>query len=155
MVYTVVEDNHLSFLKRRLVDSYQPKSYLDCVGRYHRVNNFQLRGDGSVDLVYKNQMTSDNFTLTLQLARLDFYFEIEKNNRCYREYLSDQWKCEEKTNHILRNNVLLVGLSVGDLLKHFYYTSGIQAFLPVAKSKRAEDIEGEAREDGKVNELIV
>jgi hypothetical protein len=156
MVYIITEDTNFSFLKRRIISTYQPRSYIDCIGRYHQVHDFNLRETGSIELLYKDQLSSDNFKITLKLANLDFHFEMEKNNRCYREYLSDQWQSVEKTNHIIRRNLTLVGLTIGDLLKHFYYTQGVDLFKP-NKEKRRESIESDDHheENNKWNEMIV
>ncbi len=76
----------------------------------------------------------------IKFESLDFHFEVEKQNRCYWTYLSEQHG-NEKTPHIIRNEIGLIGLTVGDLLKHFYYTKGLNDFLPVKYRKISDDYE--------------
>lgn len=139
-MYEIIENNNFEFLKRKICQTYEPQSYIDCLGHSHQIRQFRLVDDGTVEILYKHQINANTYTITLQLALLSFNLDIQRSNRLYHQYLYDQCNLAPPINHnIVRKNLQVWGITVGDLLKHFYYNGGVESLQRYFSQTNSED----------------
>src|SRR6185503_10543124 len=101
-------------------------NYLDCFGHHHKINSFNISDSAQIDLLYKNKINDDTYKISVKFIRLKFSLVIEKNNRYFSRH-RNQFK-QHKDEHNNEQNkvaktVQAVGVTVGDLIKHFYHNN--------------------------------
>lgn len=154
-MYQIVDDHNFSHLKQKICDTYQVKSYIDCIGHHHKIHDFNLTENGKTELSYKNQINSDTYKITIKMAHLSFHLDIEKNNRYYHNHLHNEGvyiygdNKEPVNTNIIKKNIQLVGITIGDLLKHYYHNN--KELPPVVDVSELKDESGYAN---KINENI-
>lgn len=121
-----ITDDSLAIFKSKILNLQDNRSYcfndkprypysnVNCIGSGHKTNSFRIDGDGVVDLVYKNKINFVTFKIAVRFARLTYDICLEKSNINYN--YNDK-------NIIVRKDIHVVGVTVGDLLKHFYHNN--------------------------------
>ena len=129
-MYTVQEDSNLTTLETWIARGHGRRSYVDCVGRDHKVSCLAIEPDGAVGVTYRNK-NGGSFGVTVHFARLSLDLEILKGNRYYnthrglvdsRQYEGGVLKWVTGSDHVVKPDLQLVGFAVGDLLRHFHHT---------------------------------
>ncbi len=102
------------------------KSKIDLNPDNHLIVNFlndsnitkhKFVDDGRIDLVYKNKINEDIFAITIRLARLDYSYMH------YRYMYTAHTQDEDLNQIIYKKNVQFIGITIGDLIKHFYHNN--------------------------------
>jgi hypothetical protein len=145
MMYQVVEENSLQHFKSRIDLKQDYKNYVCCLGSYHKILSFRLADDGQIELLYKHKISDDTFKISVKFARVSFSLIIDKNNRFYREHASYFKRNEKVDDYVVRKNIQIIGITVGDLIKYFYYNN---------KDKTEIDFTEDKKENEKFNKLV-
>ena len=136
-MYKIVSDENFTRFKAKiskiaqlLSDNNHIKNYIDCIGHNHTVNYFKMNDDSQVEISFRHKFNNNLFRIIIKFVKISYDIDIKKNNRCYDEYINDQQYNNNKSSskvqissNIAKENVQLFGITVGDLLKHFYYNS--------------------------------
>jgi hypothetical protein len=131
-MYEIVQNDAFKQFKTRvqctsesILDGSKGGSYIDCIGRYHKVSDFKIDNGGAIDLLYKHKINSDTFSIAVKFVDVSYSIEIEKRNRCYGKYRQHNYDFIGKQidHNITRRGVQIFGVSIGDLMKHFYHNA--------------------------------
>ena len=132
-MYTVQDDSNLTTLETRLARGHRRRSYTDCVGRDHKVNHLRVDSDGDVVVIYRNK-DGASFAVTVHFALLSLDLTILKGNRYYTNHqvLAHTHTDSHghghghghgaESDHVVRTGIPLVGITVGDIIRHFHHT---------------------------------
>lgn len=127
-MYRLEKNNNYAVLKNKILGVYQPHTFVDAIGHHHKLHEIKLIDNSAIELTYVNAITNHSYGIPIKFAYLHFNLDIEKNNRCYSEYLSHMR--HELKDYSLKDvpmnidqRMQLIGISVGDFLKHFYYAN--------------------------------
>jgi hypothetical protein len=155
-MYEITEDASLTYLKSKILKLQnnssngfdQTRRYLysdvNCIGSGHTTNSFKIDGDGSIDLVYKNKMNFDTYKITARFARLTYNIHLERSNINYKHQENDD-------NLMIRKDVHVIGVTIGDLLKHFYHNNKDKKSIDFVNTN---DDENETTESNKENDKM-
>lgn len=152
-MYEITEDSSLAHFKSKLLnlrsselDNHSRKRYwysnVNCIGYGHKTLNFKIDGDGSIDIVYKNKINGESFKITTHFARLSYSIRLDKSNINYSYFRSHP---ENEENIMTRKNINVIGITVGDFLKHFYHTN---------KDKKTIEFSDDENENEKMLKLV-
>ena len=105
----------------------------DTIGNANmEIKKFAIKCTNSIDIdfVSTNQnIKGYSFKIIAKIVELDFSIEIDKYNRAFNWafYYNRHFRKSEngKTIIVEKNDSQLIGISVGDLLKHYYYTQPV------------------------------
>lgn len=121
--YDVVEKS-LAHLISKIDLNPQNHDYCEFFYFNVKVIGYKIIDDGTIDLVYKSKQNDDTFTVTIRLARLDY---SRMGGR----------------GPINKNNYQIIGITVGDLIKHFYHNN-----------KNETKFSDDENENDRMNELV-
>lgn len=153
-MYEIIEENSLAHFKSKIINSQHDydsekrhkNNFVDSIGRFHKTFSFRIDNDGTIDLLYKNRSNNDTFKITTRFARLNYSIRLEKSNV---NYSLAQNNMENEDNIITRKNIRLVGITVGDLLKHFYHIN-----IKVHKIETELTLDEDENENDKMIKLV-
>lgn len=141
-MYQVVEDYNYECFKSSVQyygskDGYtkHKRTYIDCLGHHHKMRSFKLTDKGNKEITYKHDKEGDTYKINLRFALVDFHLDIEKKNRYYNAHISEEYdrtKCRELhkiNNTVTKNNIQLIGITVGDLIKHYYHANKLKSHI--------------------------
>ena len=139
-MYEIVSNECYSCLKNNIIKSrvaspYKDKSYIGCIGHHHKINDFKLNDKGHVELSYRHRVNEDIFKIVVKFVDVSFNIEIEKKNRYFLEYKNDRDN-KNLSYGIIRKNIQLFGITVGDLLKHFSYNNQDEKNLTIIENSQ-------------------
>lgn len=142
-MYEIVEEGSLAHFKSKILNTpNQTRSHryrysaLNCIGHGHKTLIFRIDDDGAIDLVYKNKINEETFKITSFFARLHYSIRLDKTNINYSYFRENP---ENDENVMTRKNIAVIGISVGDLLKHFYHTNKNEKIIELTK----DDVENQ------------
>jgi hypothetical protein len=147
MSYELVSDANLTYFKNK-VDKFikYKRTMVNCIGTGHNINYFNIKDDGSTELAFQNNSSGEQFKITVKFARLSFSLDLLKTNRAYYSYINEQPLNERteknKNTSIVRTDVQLIGISVGDLIKHYFYNNrdfGSSADIKAVETSNIDD----------------
>lgn len=133
--YKVINNTQWQNFKDKVM--YQPKAYLECIGHYHRMNQLNIEPMGRTCLSFEPaSLVGSSFQLMIHWAKLEYNLDIERHNRGFETY--HDLSIIDGSN-INRKNVQLVGITVGDLLKYYYYNHKSNKNKEVVLDKNEQD----------------
>ena len=124
-----------------------------CLGKHHHINHVLLAEEGRFSFDHRNARTGHHsFTTTVLLARLSFDVVLQLHNRAYTHMADEHKRIEQEANgarpshhshgagdchhkwdgRVVRKHLQMIGVSVGDILKHAHYTTPIVAAVAPA-----------------------
>ncbi len=59
MTYQISENKNFDLLKNKIGNIYAPKSYIDCIGRDHKIIYFRMKDAGNVEILYENYQSNN------------------------------------------------------------------------------------------------
>ena len=87
---------------------------------------FKLENNESFLVSYKNDSSINNFFIEFHTINITYSLNILKNNRVYSEYKTYILKCNRNEPTNIDDNTKCICISVGEILKHYYYTEGVK-----------------------------
>lgn len=121
-MFEITEDGGFAQFKSKILNLRNEQrrgwSCLNCIGHGHKTLSFKIDDNGSIDIVYRNKMNDDTFKIVARFARLNYVIRLDKDNINYSHF-----KREPENDEFImtRKNVNVIGITVGDLLKHYYH----------------------------------
>lgn len=116
--YTIKDNDQFNHFKEKLKN--QPKVFIEAIGHKHKMNEFTIISNGQTCLSFENISKGSNFQIMIHHAKINYNVDLEKGNRVYTNYIDE---VTSNLQNINCRNVELLGVSIGDLLKHFYYNN--------------------------------
>jgi len=103
--------------------------YVDALGPLTTINAFRLRNESRNMISYRDQDDREAFQIQLRWARVSFDMTIDPTNPYYpRHRLNPQAYPNGDMTKPINNQInqpngyRILGITVGDLIKHYYYT---------------------------------
>ena len=148
--YEIVKVPGLEILQGKLNTKTDYFSHLPCLHEHKKISSFSIVPQSSVDITYRNDVSGDNFKISLELFNVDFSLEVKRNDPCCWKSCpkldtvasrAKSW-CDHSTSE---HGVQLFGISVADLLK-CYYKRGEPAPAPSScREKRGKKRKGRGK----------
>lgn len=83
--FTLTDAENIHYIKKYLAITTNNDEESD--GYNHKIHEFRLIGNGTTELTYMDTLSNHTYTIPIKFAQLHFNIDIEKNNKCYTQYL--------------------------------------------------------------------